>query len=544
MKYTVCSVTITPRKKPDSSFEVAFRAVLSEDEAVTSTTLIDRLEQRGLSRTHARQTLFRAQALRDLWRSEHLVLEAGVRIFCWRSFWGSRKYHQQVASIIQGNRRGLHRVLLAVRESVALRSEVEKLLAAPMVLRQGQPYPSFDKEVAALVDLGAVSIEGVGTALERLSDFRIAASQASALAAKAQWAERTIATELTRILANHLRRSNFLTWGSVPKKGVGAEIVAFNNLPFDHVGYSRMGPLLRFTKKSTTPSPTPVVFDVYAKLCREYEVEAFIERMRRAGMNKTSRLPMVGIVAAPEFSKEAWSLAKNEGLMAVNLKTMFGDAALEAMAAVERLIGQAGVSMDAAAEAKDSDVTHLANVLAQASGSPIVADLRSIGFEVMTGLILSQKGWPSIELNGQHLFKKEDDHDINRELDVLGRRNVGGDELYAVECKAEHSAKLLSPDYVRKFFCETVPSMVRSERLKGRAPREVTAEIWTTGQVGQEARDALSNLSLPSYIKVAHLMDAKAVGELVPSSLPACHKLLAAISAPPVEMSPMPRNIP
>lgn len=539
----MCSVTIAPRKKSGSSAEAALRAVLSDYEAVTSTTLIDRLEQRGLSRTHARQTLFRAQDLPDLWRSEHLVLEAGARIFCWRSFWGSGEYHQQVASIIQGSRRGLHRVLLAVRESVALRPEVGKLLAAPMTLRQGQPYPSFEEEVAALVDLGAVSIEGGGTALERLSDFRIAASQTSALAAKAQWAERTIATELARILADHLRRSNFLTWGSMPQKGVGAGIVPFNNLPFDHVGYSRMGPLLRFTKKSAMPSPTPVVFDVYAKPCPEYAVEAFIERMRRAGMNKTSRLPMVGIVAAPEFSKEAWSLAKNEGLMAVNLRTMFGDAALEAMAAIERLLGQAGVSMDAAEEAKDSDVTHLADVLQQASGSPIVADLRSFGFEVMTGLILSQKGWPSIELNSQHLFKKEEDRDINRELDVLGRRSAAGDELYAVECKAEHTAKPLSPDYVGKFFCETVPSMVRAERSKGRTPKEVIAEIWTTGQVGQEGRDALNNLSLPHYIKVARLLDAKAVGEMVPPSLPACHKLLAAISAPPIEVSPMPRRV-
>lgn len=529
----MCSVTNTSRKV-NTKVQALLGSVLSPNEVAASSVLIDRLEENGLSRVNARQVLRRAAASQDLWRSEHLELEGGGRLFCWRKFWGSLEFHAQVSDILRDHRRGLHRVVLAIRKSPLLRPEVEKILATPMSPRAAQRYPSLEAEAAALAEIGAVRWEGTGTALERLTAFGMAGSKDSIQMAKARWARRTMAAQLTKILVGQLRAINFISWGSLPQSGGGIGMVSLNNLPFDHVGFSWMKPLLRFTKKSANPSSTPVVLDVHAEYCEAYLVEAFLDRIKRAGGNKTSRLPIVGIIAAPAFAKEAWRLAKNEGLMTINLQAMFGDSALNALAAGERLLSQIGIEPGEKAEAKDAEIEQLRGILDGCSASPIIQDLRSIGMEITTALILSARGWSSIILNGQHPFRPTRGAETTRELDVFGRR---GDEIYAVECKAEYSDKSLDPGYVQKFFCETVPSMVRmvTERKGGRMPDRVFAEIWTTGKVGNDAHDALSALSLGKHIE-ARLRDAGSIKSLVPADLPACNRLIDSIAVPPAAL--------
>jgi hypothetical protein len=526
----MCSVTATALNPTKRQSTVGLRDVLGPEEVTTSNILLTRLEARGVNRNYARQILARASVSEKVWRSEHLVLESGARMYCWRSFWGKADFHTQVGEILSQERRGLHRLYLATRNTVALRPTIEKLLACPLAERQSQRYPSLQEEAEALIDLGAVRWEGVGTAIERLVDYRIFETTQSAVEARLEWAQRAVAAKITHILADQLRRSNVITWGSIPPLEADNGLIPFNNLPFDHVGFSRLGPMLRFTKKSDQPSPTPVAFDVHAKLCRKFDAEAFLDRLQRAGMNKTSRLPILGVIAAPEFDKEAWRLAKNSGLMTVNLRVMFGEPALAAMAAVEQLLARIG---DTSTAPGDEVVDQLAFTLEGIGGSPIVGDLRALGLEVLAGLVISQLGWQSIELNKRYAFKSPDDPEATRELDVLGV-TAGGQRLYAVECKAEHKNKELDPAYVKKFFCETVPSMVR-EKSKQCVPTDVYAEIWTSGQVGDEARKRLKKLSLPPNYH-AELRGLSDVQSLIPQNLPACARLLTAISAPPAEI--------
>ena len=529
MNYTMCSITGTlPPQKLRSV--VGLRNVLGPDEVTTSNTLLTRLEETGVSRNYARQILARASISDSVWRSEHLVLESGARMYCWREFWGKADFHVQVGEILSQERRGLHRLYLATRNTVALRPTIEKLLACPLAKRQSQRYPSLQEEAEALIDLGAVRWEGVGTAIERLVDYRIFETVQSVNEARLEWAQRTVVAKITGILADQLRRSNVITWGSIPPLEADNGLIPFNNLPFDHVGFSRLSPMLRFTKKSDQPSPTPVAFDVHAKMCRRFDAEAFLDRLQRAGMNKTSRLPILGVIAAPDFDKEAWRLAKNAGLMTINLRVMFGDPALAAMAAVEQLLSRIG---DASLAPNDGIVDQLALTLEGIGGSPIVTDLRSLGLEVLAGLVISQLGWQSIELNKRYSFKNHDDPDATRELDVLGV-NSGGQRLYAIECKAENRDKELDPAYVTKFCCETVPSMVR-EKSKQCIPVEIHAEIWTSGRIGEDARKRLAKLSLPENYRVV-LRDLDNVKKIVPPSLPACVRLLTAISAPSAEV--------
>jgi hypothetical protein len=526
----MCSVTSTPIPRTKKLSGTTLTEVLRDDEVVTSATLLDRLEARGLSRNAARQVLWRAADSAEVWRSEELVLEGGARLFCKRSVWGGPEFHNGVAAILHAQRPGLHRLLLAVRESVVLSSVAQKLLASPVESRESQPYPLMEFEIAALVNVGAVKWEARGTAAERIADFRTAGTAAGAQAARAQWAQRVAAAKLTGILADQLRRTNFITWGSMPP-AESEDFVPFNNFAFDHVGFSRLGPLLRFSARADKPSPTPVLFEVHSRLCPAYAIEGFLERMKRAGMNPTSRLPVVGVVAAPAFERDAWKLAKNAGLMTVDLRAMFGDAALEAMAQVEQILLEIGNEPE---RVDDRGLGVLGETIQRSVGSPIVADLRAFGFETLVGLVLAAGGWQGIELNKKYPLKASaDTSDVSRELDVFGSR-LGGDEVYAIECKAEHAAKALDVGYLHRFFCETVPAMISAKFPQGRVPKKVFAEIWTTGQVDDGARQSLATMPLPKNFEVA-LRDGAQVKAKIPSSMTKSVRFLDTLALVPTE---------
>lgn len=249
-------------------------------------------------------------------------------------------------------------------------------------------------------------------------------------------------------------------------------------------------------------------------------------------MNPRGRLPLVGIVAAPSFSKDAWRLAKNEGLMTVNFRTTFGETALNAMALVEQLLLQVGNEPEAVS---DKDLGPLGQALQQAIGSPIVSDLRALGFETLAGLMLAVRGWQGIELNRQFPFGKvTDTSDVSRELDVFGTR-AGDSEIYAIECKAEHATKPLDRDYLHRFFFQTVPAMLHAKFPEGRQPGKVIAQIWTTGTVSEELKQLVRDSKMPPNFEPA-LLDAADVKALIPPNLPESARFLDTIASAPSEL--------
>ena len=203
---------------------------------------------------------------------------------------------------------------------------------------------------------------------------------------------------------------------------------------------------LRISQPRTTSLPS--------RECDVHDVQGLLHRLARIGSNRNARMSVLGVIAAYVFTDDAWLLAKKRGLLAINLRQSYGDAALATLAKIEHLLRLAGVGnlFDEATTAIDFE--ELADDFAALRVHPYVADLRSIGFEVFTALLLRAKGWESVELGLTVPFK-----DTKRDIDVIGQRG-GGDEVYLVECKAAHETKELDPVYVKKFFTETVPAVL------------------------------------------------------------------------------------
>jgi hypothetical protein len=97
-------------------------------------------------------------------------------------------------------------------------------------------------------------------------------------------------------------------------------------------------PSASLEKEQKKPTPTPIVLHVSSSNCRVWDVEGFIARMERAAYEKGSRFKLLGVIAAPSFDADAWTKAKQTGLMTINLRQFFGDPAFEAIVQVQELL--------------------------------------------------------------------------------------------------------------------------------------------------------------------------------------------------------------
>jgi hypothetical protein len=157
----------------------------------------------------------------------------------------------------------------------------------------------------------------------------------------------------------------------------------------------------------------------------------------------------------------------------------------------------------------------------QLKTNPWVKDLRSIGFEAVAGLLIKADGWEKLEFRRKVNLRTGEE----REVDVCAER---GDNAYIIECKAELGTKALAPDYVEKFYTETLPAYI-SSRWGNHPPNECRAEIWTTGTINADARASLQALSLKRFVKPA-LLDRNQVKTNVPRSLRSCNRLIESIA--------------
>jgi hypothetical protein len=173
--------------------------------------------------------------------------------------------------------------------------------------------------------------------------------------------------------------------------------------------------------------------------------------------------------------------------MSINLRQMFGDEALDAMAAVEELLhGVAWGRGDDPFEQFDA----FGEQLEELRTNPVVTTLRSIAFEALAGLVLRSRGYEQVELGRVVPWEN-----TTRDVDVYGIR---GNKLRVIECKTYHRRKSIPAGEVRKFFTQTVPALKARLRECGQEFSQCVAEIWTTGAKGTAASEELYELNVPN----------------------------------------------
>ena len=489
---------------------------ITPGEILTSGQLAQRLSTKGLTAAAARKVISRKNDP-AVWVLP-FNLPRRARLFTRRESGQTDDFYARLATVISERRPGLARTIRALlTRRVLLKADAQRLLAAPSRSKTSRT-PTYRAEASALVDLGLCRIEGEGTEFERLTIHSLFGTPDSERHARAERVRQVVTTRLTRILTDHFRKQAVVSWDGSTHPTAG--IVLFSDYAFSAFGFSWLDPLVR-RAVGQKPKPTPVLFDVFSRECDVYDVEGLLHRLRHVGSNRNARLPLLGVIAGHTFTSEAWQAAKKGGLLTINLRQSYGKAALKALARMERLLGVA-VSGDLFGEtAAELDYHGLATDVEALHVHPHVAELRGLALEVVTALLLRAHGWEDVRLGLPVRFGT-----TTRDVDVIGKR-CGEDEVYVVECKAAHEAKDLNPADVHKFFTETVPAVLK---VRPHA-KKCHAEIWTTGRVGDAARQKLESISFRQQVN-PELRDRAQITALVPSTLKQCKRLIKTLSLP------------
>jgi hypothetical protein len=489
--------------------------VLGRGEVLTSDELITKLTDGGVGKATARQTLSRAVAAHEVWRSEHFRLPRNGRIFARHEFVGTDAFFLKAIAKISA-RPGIARCLEALgQRSVLLLCEAQKLLASPCGTTSNK-FPTFESECQALSEFGVAQGSLLG-GWGYLSSHRTDPEVSNAIALNAVSRLR-IECILARIVVDQLRKQNVLSWHKFNVSPAGKGFVVFNDQPFTAFGYSYLRPVVRWQESKA--KGCPVLFDVSTERYDSVHLNSFLERIRRATCRGESQQRYFGVIAAPQIETEAWRQARKQNLWTINLQQAFGKEAIEALAQIERLLR----ALDPQVSKFESNAaTELQTLLLELKTNPVVATLRAIGLEAVCALVLRNQGFDGVEIGRLVPFEG-----TTREVDVFGFR---WDELRIVECKAISGGGRVYGAEVKKFFSETVPAFIRWYRSTGHSFRTVTAEIWTTGEVDATAIDSLKEVKLQPTTKGVILNLAEVLGQIPQALRPRINELVTTIAA-------------
>lgn len=493
-------------------------SIIGAREVVTSSVLVARLKGKGLSAAQARQRLSREAANGSgVWRSDKLALPHNKRLYARTSFVGHNQFFEAVATHLGTARPGLARCLVAAaRRPVLLEYEVARLSASLLTAPVTARVPTLSKEMSALTEAG-FRHHAPDTSLSRLVQQTAPPATTVGPAHKAA-AKRAAETQITRILGEHYRRHNLISWNSLNVADYQAGVLPFNEVPFCGFAYSWARPMVAF-RKGRPPRPTPVLFDVYARHCFDEDVAGFTKRLERAQHARKLNFPLLAVIGAYDFAPSAFEAARKEGMLVVNLRDFFGDVALNALAAMESVL----VNVEAGTPIGVSDVDNdLAKKLVALQSHPLIVDIKGVALESTAALTARADGWEDVRLGVDVPFDQ-----TTRDVDVLGMRH-GETEFRAIECKAHRKDIEVPPSEVKKFFTETVPALVKARSGKGARPT-VHVEFWTTGIVGVDAQRAFKECKLGKHVK-ARLLGLEDVLKAIPSNLKRSRALVQAIA--------------
>lgn len=463
---------------------------LAEGELLTSSELASKLTSDGYSGVNARKLISRYANTNGIWRSEKVRLAKDERLFAHKKRLGTERFLRIVGEkLAETSRQGLARCIQSLVDVLVLnRISVLRLLAVharPPLSDLPAMAEDYGGELSGMEELGVRAVRR-GTPLESIVVPGISES------GDLDWLTNLAAQGLrhqvllTRILVDRFRRENMLAWNHAELPQLDNPYTVFNGHVFSAFGFSYLSPLQRFKEAESKPTPCPVLIDCYDGECSLPQVASFLQRIERATFRAKRRLQALTIIAAADFTNEAWTFSRSRGLMTINFRQIFGDTALDAMAQVESLINSLRNKTVDEAERHFEQMEKLFDDL---KTNPIITDLRSIAFEALSALILRCQGFEGVELGRIVPYAKS-----SRDVDVFG---ICGDELRIIECKAYSRKRSISGGEVEKFFTETVPALKHWLRATNRHFSRCNASIWTTGPRGKEAGDTLYKLQRP-----------------------------------------------
>lgn len=218
---------------------MSVKDLLQPREVATSSTLVTRMTERGVSRDLARQRLLRESA-RDagIWRSEATKLARNERLFAATEFVGSPAFLTTTADLLKSARPGLARCLHAAQaRKILLLSDVARLSATHVGDEPAPGRSTLKQDVESLSELGLIA-RMPGTRLAHLATASAGNANHSHNLALSATARQTTESFLTRVLIDHFRQQSLLSWDHFEVASDTIGYVAFNGFAFSGTGNS------------------------------------------------------------------------------------------------------------------------------------------------------------------------------------------------------------------------------------------------------------------------------------------------------------------
>lgn len=192
--------------------------------------------------------------------------------------------------------------------------------------------------------------------------------------------------------------------------------------------------------------------------------------------------PILPILIADVYQQEAFDLARQKGVMATTIATLFGEDVRKALQDLIKLLSDAGNTASVNPEHMETVLSTLTKIEGSA------ANVRGTLFEFVAGALIKD-----VENGYLIIGQKETDMATGKkfEIDVLLDQKEKNRTLI-VECKAKIPGSLVSKADVKRWYDNRVPLIYKTlTARKSYVSRQFVFELWSNGGLHPDASNWL-----------------------------------------------------
>jgi len=459
---------------------LSIEQIVESNGPLLSTELCKLLEAQGLSALAARQRISRVDG--PVKRLPGLVFPRGARFLYHQSTFNSHEYWEALLRDID-------------RASPAYAPAIASLRARGGIV----PLRHFGIISGCPIrQKGQVSSE---TVLERLLSVRIVESvnipgvgECVTLAANGYFGRSSDVELRARLLAEKIlllavkdwaRKLGVASYDKVKIREDQGDLPRVGTFHWDLTAPSYLRAIVRRDSTGGKPKPGFLVCDALTGSGADEAVVAAFVRKCRLLSNLRNTAPVLPILIADRFSREAFRLGRSQGVILATPATLFGrDVAIGLASLLQTLTRAAAVAVK-----RPEVVGELFDKLSQIEGA--ASNLRGALFELLVGHCVVKNDDGLIDIG-----KRITDRDTGETADIDVFRIKEHREVWGYECKGHQPSEIVSKDLIEDWLTQRVARVHRVLAAEARFRNcAFHYQYWTCGSFAPDALALLRKMA-------------------------------------------------
>ena len=438
--------------------------LLRETGPCLSTELARRLvEQHGLTPEAARKRISRQPA--SVRRLAYLKFPRNARFVYLQDQYGSGWFWDELVKALLETSPAYGGAIAALRQRGSLMPKSHFFIACGSPLAQQRhlsPQTVLDRLTQANL-LEEIDVPGIGPCVARAQESAFYAELIPEMQARL-----VVEDIMLKAVRGWARSLGLVSYDKAKIRGEEVALPQVGTFAWDLSAPSYLGGLI---ERSVEGKPSPGFF--VCDIVLDHEITAagiapFLQKCRTLrSLRKVGRC--IQLFIAEKYSKDAFQLAKSQGIMPATTETLFG-------AEVAASLHQLSEVLQQAAGLKDMKVfDELFNGLSRIEGA--ATNLRGALFEFWAAEVVRQTFGADIKMN-RHFA------DATGKAEVDVQASIASRQVRFYECKGYQPGGLIPDDEVDRWLGKRIPLVYKQAKAspdwKG---RDFQFEFWTTGRL-------------------------------------------------------------